>query len=185
MEVIAFLQGGNTVVFDEVFREYHEKLYFYFLSKTKSDFMAKEIVQLTFIKIWRYRTNLNPDIPLAKQVFRIAKTTMIDFLRKQHVAASHTRKYASLSIPGSGSSNETLEKINENDLMNVVHSAIKGMPTVRRRVFEMSRISGMSNKEIASELSVSTKTVENHITQAIRHLRKSMPLYLLILMNWR
>lgn len=185
MNTVVFLQNGNTIVFEEVFHEYNEKLYFYFCGKTKSDYLAREIVQLTFIKLWRYRTGLSLEIPLSKQIFRIAKTTMIDVLRKHSVVSNLKRNYILQSPADSSLSNETMDKIDEGDLKAVIHSAVKVMPSVRRQVFEMSRFNGMSNKEIASELSVSTKTVENHITQAIKHLRNTIPLSIIVLLFQR
>jgi RNA polymerase sigma-70 factor (ECF subfamily) len=60
--------------------------------------------------------------------------------------------------------------------------SMRAMPAVRKRVFEMSRIREMSNKEIASELSISVKAVEFHISKAIRYLKHIFPLLLFISM---
>jgi RNA polymerase sigma-70 factor (ECF subfamily) len=49
------------------------------------------------------------------------------------------------------------------------------MPSVRQRVFAMSRFKGMSYKEIADDLSISVRTVENHIAQALKQLRHNIP----------
>src|SRR5580658_6589478 len=81
LTTIAALQEGDTVIFQQVFNQYYEKLFFYMLSKTKSSYLSEEAVQLTFIKLWQYKASLNQEIPLSIQLFRIARTTLIDLLR--------------------------------------------------------------------------------------------------------
>jgi len=76
------IRSGNELVFQQVFNEYHGKLYFYILKKTNSEYMAEEVVQLSFIKLWNTRENLNEEFSISTQLFRIAKTTLIDLVRK-------------------------------------------------------------------------------------------------------
>jgi DNA-directed RNA polymerase specialized sigma24 family protein len=80
---IAALKEGDEFVFGEIFNEFHQKVYFYILGKTKSAYLAEEVTQLTFIKLWNNSFKLDESPPLSSQVFRIAKTTCIDLLRKE------------------------------------------------------------------------------------------------------
>ena len=79
----ADLKQGNEVVYKKVYFLWHAKVYAYFRHKTKSDYMSEELVQLTFIKLWNFKHTLNTSIPLEAQLFTIARTTMLDFLKKQ------------------------------------------------------------------------------------------------------
>ncbi len=57
--LINSIRKGDELVFRQAYDLFHEKLYAYFLQKTKSDDISEELVQLTFIKLWRYRHKLN------------------------------------------------------------------------------------------------------------------------------
>ena len=80
---IAALKEGDEFIFGEIFNEFHQKVYYYILLKTKSAYLAEEVTQITFIKLWNNHARLEESIPLSSQVFQIAKTTCIDLLRKK------------------------------------------------------------------------------------------------------
>jgi RNA polymerase sigma-70 factor (family 1) len=180
VDTIAALREGDTIIFDQVYYQYHEKIYFYVLGKTRSRYIAEETTQITFIKLWQYRHNLSHEYALFTQIFRIARTTMIDVLRKQENAS---RKQVSYD-PQAGSGNSVWQRITERELEHRIEVAVRKMPDMRRQVFEMSRSRGMSYKEIACELSISVKTVETHISQALKQLKQLLggALFLFILL---
>lgn len=77
------IRNGNRNAFNGLYQRLHQKLYFYVLKQTSSAYIAEEIVQITFIKLWEYRASLSDAIAIDSQVFRIAKTSLIDLLRKR------------------------------------------------------------------------------------------------------
>jgi len=174
LNTVAHIKKGDLPVFNQVFHQYHEKLYYYVFSKTRSSFCAEEVVQLTFIKLWQYRENLNETISIDAQIFRIAKTTLIDQLRK----INYSEKLLALQQKtGDGfATNKAESNMRRQELYRQLQEAIAEMPPVRRKVFEMSRLSGLSYREIADRLSISVKTVENHINHALKHIRHIIPL---------
>ncbi|MEQ1552774.1 MAG: sigma factor [Ferruginibacter sp.] len=86
MNQIQAIQNNNNAAFEKLYAQQHEKLYFYILNKTNSKYIAEEVVQLSFIKLWNYRKSLNPEIAIEAQLFRIAKTVLIDLLRKNNTS---------------------------------------------------------------------------------------------------
>ncbi len=72
------------------------------------------------------------------------------------------------------------EAVEVKELQRQIKQLVHDMPPVRRRVFELSRYEFKSYKEIAELLSLSIKTVENHMSLAIKHLRNLLTLLLLI-----
>ena len=81
---IADIKNGDEAVFTRLFNDYYAKVYHYFLKKTRSPYMAREIAQLTFIKLWQFRHTLSEQHPLDVQLFRIASSSLIDYLRKEN-----------------------------------------------------------------------------------------------------
>src|ERR1700761_6251152 len=76
------LKDGDEHYFRQVFDQYHQKLYFFILSKTKSEYIAEEVVQMAFTKLWQCRQTLQEEYTISTQLFRIATTILIDYLRK-------------------------------------------------------------------------------------------------------
>ena len=70
-------------------------------------------------------------------------------------------------------------KISAKDLLMLMNMSVENMPEQRKRVFRMSRNSGLSHKEIAEKLGISTKTVEYHIAKALSELKKIMAIIIL------
>jgi RNA polymerase sigma-70 factor (family 1) len=169
LNTVAAIKQGDEFIFQQVFHEYHQKLYFYVLHKTNSRYLAEEATQLAFIKLWKFRGHLDDGVELSPQLFRIAKTTLIDLLRKQVLDNKLLGKLSVKKVVPA--TPEAVEKVDEKELNEKILLAIREMPQARRRVFEMSRLQGKSYKEIAAELAVSVKTVENHISLAIKQLR--------------
>jgi RNA polymerase sigma-70 factor (ECF subfamily) len=173
MDYVQNIKEGKSSSFRQAYYEYHSRLYRYVYKYTRSHYLAEETVQLTFIKLWEKRESLSNEHPLSAQIFRIAKSVVIDLLRKESLRST-------AAIPDTEPSflyeyNHTTEQRNE---IAHVLSAIETLPQVCRKVFKLSRFEGLSHKDIASELSVSPKTVEAHIAKAIRHLRNVISLFL-------
>jgi RNA polymerase sigma-70 factor (family 1) len=168
---IAAIQHGDETIFEQVYEKHHEKLYFYIFKKTSSNYIAEEVVQLAFIKLWNYKQSLSTDIPLEAQIFRIAKTSLIDLLRKNANQRRLIENYKDIVPVEDENVFSTLMKKEMGERISVI---IEEMPPVRKKVFKLSREGGLSHKEIADQLSLTPKNVENHITKAIRQIKKSL-----------
>jgi len=180
VNTIAALKQGNLLVFNEVYYSCHKRIYYFILRKTKSPFIAEEVAQLTFIKFWNYRESLADDLDVQLQLFRIARTTLIDFLRKETV---YKEKVVHVIEQYTLPADDLWGRLAEKELQHKLAHALEEMPPMRRKVFEMSRFKGMSHQQIAHELSLSSRTVESHIFQAIRQIKHYLRL-LLPLLAW-
>lgn len=164
------LKDGDEFYFKQVFDQYHQKLYFFILYKTNSEYIAEEVVQMAFTKLWQCRQTLQEEYTISTQLFRIATTTLIDYLRKYNNKDAVTAGLDVLDVEkGIDSTNE---KMSGAELQKRISEAVKELPPVRKQVFEMSREQGMSYREIAETLSVSSKTVEGHISKALKQIKK-------------
>lgn len=163
------IKSGNMKCFEEVYHQYKAKLYYYVLKYTQSPYLAEEAVQLTFIKCWENRQQLSSDLEFSMQIFRIAKSIMIDLIRKE----GNFSKQMILAAQEAGETYEETD-ITYKDELYRVHAIIESMPPTRRTIFKLSRFQDLTHKEIADRLSISSKTVENQIGRALRQLKDKL-----------
>lgn len=169
MYFIKDLKNSNQDTFNQIFYDFHQQLYNYMLHRTKSAYCAEEIVQLTFIKLWNSRKNLSEEIELHIQIFRIAKTTLIDYIRmyqKENCDISIIHHLNNETVQ-----NDTYKQVYYKETIYKIKRLIDSLPPIRRKVFEMSRYKNMTNKEISEKLSIAPKTVENHINLALKYIK--------------
>lgn len=170
-----------TKEFNDIYYRYHPEVYAYVQKKTRCTFMAEEVVQLTFIKFWNYNKIANESIELRTQIFQIAKTTLVDQLRKKYSKKNSfylgpILNDRNLGVP----SYEVINGINHKDTKARLENLLRDLPPVRKKVFELSRFEEFTHKEISNLLNISTKTVENHINQALRYIRVYWCVFLII-----
>ena len=178
--LIIDLQNGSEESFKEVYYTYHKRLYFYFLKDTGSASLSQDLVQETFVKLWRFRGTLKMDLSVSTQLFRIARTVAIDMLRREarnRVDAVPTAHIIEISDRAYEPEPEVSTAIVK------IKSSLAILPPVRRKVIEQ-KLQGFSNPEIASNLSISPKTVANHLNKAFHQLKKhlELPLFLVVLL---
>ena len=172
MDVIEEIKKGEIKAFTGVYNLYHIKLYHYFLKKAKDTEIAKELVQLSFIKLWNSRHTLSGNYSLDNQLFVIAKTSFIDYIRQ-----SAAKKNQSIAFEDDLNDILQISPDNSFEETDYFNEAIKSLPPVRKKIFIMSRSKGLNYKEIASELSLSINTVEDHMSKAIRYLKTITSLF--------
>lgn len=177
MSQIESLKSSDSIVFEEIYAAYHHRVYNYVLFKTQSDYLSEEVVQLAFIKLWNFRSTLSEEVTLPAQIFRIANTTLIDYLRSaQQKNKNEILKEETLIPVG----NNALPNLFLNETKLKLKQLITHLPPIRRRVFEMSRFGDMTHKEISAVLNIAPKTVENHITLALKYIRPFFSLLLFL-----
>ncbi len=152
-------------------------MYGYFLKKTASDDLAEELTQLAFIKLWRFKHTLTEDFPLDVQLFKIAKTTLLDYFKK---LANDERN---LKIYSADLTYKIAEQSLQFDINKQLEVVLNCLPPTRKQVFVLNRVHGYSYKEIAEKLSISPRTVEKHISLAIKQLNgyAYLPIFIFLL----
>lgn len=126
--------------------------------------MAEELTQLAFIKLWRFKHTLTENFPLDVQLFKIAKTTLLDYFKK---LANDERN---LKLYTADLTDKIVEQSLQFDTKKQLEDVLNCLPPTRKQVFVLNRLHGYSYKEIAEQLSISPRTVEKHISLAIKQL---------------
>ncbi|HTF27688.1 MAG TPA: RNA polymerase sigma factor [Flavitalea sp.] len=162
--LIAQIQKSNEAIFTLAYQQYHARLYFYFLKKTQSESTGADLVKTTFIKCWRFREQLNPEISFSLQLFRIAKTTFIDLLRQK-------ARERLVSLEACNSVNDIVdEPAATHPYLDQVKATLDKISPERSKIIQF-RLQGLTNPEIAQHLGISKKTVENQLNKAVKEIR--------------
>jgi len=166
MDLITAIQNGTERDFTTVYNLYHVKLYNYFFKKSKSEALSIELVQIVFIKLWNFRYTITSDFSFDTQLFNIARTCFIDYIRQQALQKNRTIQLSEHSVHSLA-----IEADSSFESANYFENLTQSLPPVRKKVFVLSRIQGLSYKEIAGHLSISVNTVEDHMSKAIRQIK--------------
>lgn len=167
MNPVAAIKNSDPRAFVKAYELLHGKLFFFFLKKTKDMETAKELTQRSFIKLWQSRESLSEEHSLDAQSFTIAGSVLVDFYRKESAERKKKEQF-SLSKHFSDTYSNPGDQFETADYLD---AAADTLSPVRKTVFLLKTINGFSNKEVAEELSISVKTVEDHYSKAIRQIR--------------
>lgn len=163
------LYESDRSALGEIFELYWDKFFQIAFNILKNEDDAKDAVQVVLIDIWKRRSEriiLNIEAYLHNAVkFQVFKKLRDGKLNQQHV-----EKFEKILVQ------EPIEnKIEFDELNEDILKSIEKLPDKCREVIKLSRYEGLSHKEIASKLEISVKTVENHITKALKVIRSALP----------
>ena len=154
-----------------LFDRYKNRLYGYVMALTHSSYIAEEITQEIFIKLWLCRDMLgelsNPEAYLVS----MARNKALNHLRK---SAHESRMIQELQNRMAPEVNNVEEQTLLSDQRNLLHEAITSLSPQRRLVYRLSRDQGLNHLEIANRLHVSPNTVKNHLVTALKTIRKHL-----------
>jgi RNA polymerase sigma-70 factor (family 1) len=164
--VIRNLSKGNLLAFNILYKEYSNLLYCFALRYLKSEAESEELVQEVFTIIWEKRADLKEELSFKSFLFTIA----FNIIRKHFRTKSYLYKY-SLSGMNDDLDMQTSQKVTCDSLNQYINELVNQLPVRRKEIFMKSRFEGLSIKEIAEELKISHKTVENQLTYALKFIR--------------
>lgn len=162
--------------FQNLFEQLYSPLCNYAFAIVKDHDEAEDIVQGVLVDFWNKGDHSAIDVEYERYLIRAVKFKSIDVLRKLKVRQKHEAEIIHLH------NHPTEEEAEKN--YELLHMAISELPEKTREVFTLSKLDGKSYKEIADQLGISVKTVENQMGRAFRHLREKLCKYkeLLILL---
>ncbi|MEO9511217.1 MAG: RNA polymerase sigma-70 factor [Flavobacteriaceae bacterium] len=160
--------------FEHLYNLYAEQMYIICYNKIDNKEVAKGIVQNIFKSLWERRGKLTITGSIEHYLFRAVKLETITYYRKKSVQAK-SRKVILEKSPISD--NYTEDILDYEELSSLVNILIEKLPSRCREVFKLKHYEGLSNKEIASTLIISTKTVEAHVTKALGFLKLNLEEY--------
>ena len=163
------LSKGNLLAFNTLYKEYSNRLYRFAFGYLKSEAEAEELVQEVFTIIWEKRADLKEELSFKSFLFTIA----FNIIRKHFRTKAYLSEYFKTGI-SDDLDMQTSQKITYDSLYQYITELVNQLPLRRKEIFMKSRFEGHSIKEIADELKISHKTVENQLTDALKFIRTNL-----------
>ncbi|MDR1161006.1 MAG: RNA polymerase sigma-70 factor [Tannerellaceae bacterium] len=165
------LKNGDITAFDYLYNKWSGKLYNFVMKMTTGEcYLAEEIVQQVFIKIWENKSSLDPEKTFSTFIFTIARNLLFNIYQKRINELLYQENLMH-SVPAE---NTTEKEVEFRMLDEYINTLIEQLPPARKEVFILSRRHLYSNKEIAKKLNISENTVESQLRKAVSFLREKI-----------
>ncbi|MBE9463320.1 RNA polymerase sigma-70 factor [Dyadobacter subterraneus] len=160
--------------FKEIYNLYWEKVFSVCYANLGETEPAKGMVQEIFKSLWERKDELEINQSVERYLVRSAKFKVFEYIRNKKIREQHHEIIVASQV---SSLNYTENEVLVSSLKERITSLIDTLPSQCRKVFKMSREQGLSNKEIASDLLISERAVEYHISKAVTSLKSHLTEY--------
>jgi len=168
-DLYVVINENQVPAFTSFYRQFYQKLLLTSDKYVEDIFIAEEIVQDVFLKIWEEPEGLNEIKLINSYLYRSVINASINYLNRQKNIERHH-----LKIAANYSEESLIELDEENELIVLINTEIEKLPTQCKKIFKLSRFEHLKYKEIANLLNISERTVENHIASALKTLRSEL-----------
>ena len=175
IELVNGLRNGNEIIFETIFRNYYERLCNYANSILNDMDEAEEIVQNSFLLIWERRENTEIHTSLKSYLYQSVHNHCLNRIKHFKVRRQHTEYYKHQAETKAESPSQVLIAT---ELEQKITKAIEELPKQCRTIFKLSRFENLTYAEIADQLNLSVKTVDNHMVRALKILREKLKEYI-------
>lgn len=161
----------NIKEFELIFKEYYNPLV-NFVNRYLNNFEnSKEVIQMTFVKVWDNRMNLTIKTSVKSYLYQSAKNTMIDYLRKNKNIQNAVELENSIAINFTDDQSENLDPY---IIKQAVDKVLKDLKPKSKEIFSLNKFEGLTYEEIADYLKISKRSVEDNIAKILKHLKEEL-----------
>jgi RNA polymerase sigma-70 factor (ECF subfamily) len=161
--------------FERVFREYFTPLMKFSIKILQNEDDAREVVHQVFVNLWERRDETDLSRSLKSYLFTAVHNRSLNVIRDR-------KKFSNEEIPEQSGQWDVSEQIEAMELEQRIVKSLEELPEKCRQVFEMIRFQGLKYHEVAAQLNISVKTVENQMSKALKLLREKLMKYLTLLL---
>ena len=167
------IKEGENHALEQVYKAAFRSLVNYASEITGQTYLAEEIVQDVFLKIWQNRSELSINGSFKAYLYKSVHNHALNVIRQQKARKESVNtlvpETAWKFIAETYDLNDYLiDRIFADETEILVEQAIKELPEQCRKVFMLSRFDGLKNSEIAEQLGLSENTVKAHIYTALQ-----------------
>jgi len=171
-ELVKLLKTGDMSAFDIIYKRYSRRLYGFVFRYIKQESDTEEIVQEVFIKIWKSRDKIDVYSSFESFLFTIAHNATINLLKKKATEQKYVEHVKSLQRIEE--TYELTDEIHYQELKHKLQGLLDELSPRQKEIFQLSREEGLSHKEIAEKLGISTNTVKNHMVTTLSFLKSKL-----------
>lgn len=169
--VLSKLADGDRDAIEELYNYYYPRLYNFSKTFLKLEEGIDDILQEVFIKIWQNRKKIRTPDTFGSFIFTITRNLLLNELRTRLKNEKIKEKIGKLAVAIEYS---FIEQLESDEIKIKIDRAIMELPDRQKEIFILSRIEGLSHKEIAERLLITSKTVEYHLAKATVLLKKKL-----------
>ncbi|MFD2554263.1 RNA polymerase sigma-70 factor [Sphingobacterium tabacisoli] len=167
--ILLRIKQGDRLAFRSLYDAYAPLLYDLGFRLLRDTAAAEELVQDCFVKVWATREEIREGQDLWPLIYVMAKRLCFNQLRHARVTKRYLVQVTDVQV------NDVEQRLDVRELESHLEHSIESLPEQQKRALRLSRLEGYSHQQIAVEMGISPNTVKNHITQALKNLRKTLP----------
>ena len=168
-DLFIVINKSRKSAFTAFYTTFFQKLLLTSDKYVKDIFVAEEIVQNVFLKIWESPESLEDIKSIKPYLYTAVINASISHINRQkNIEQHHLRIAANLT------EEYCLDLDEENDLIVLLYNEIEKLPPQCKKIFKLNRFDRLKYREIADQLNLSERTIENHIAHALKVLRIAM-----------
>lgn len=160
----------NPEKFNQFFHDYYTNLSRFAYTYVKDEAIAEEIVHEVFVNLWQ-KQELTEIESIRSFLYISVRNKSLNYLRDHKTRTLHENEFAMERERNSLYENNEYE---HKQLEQLVKDAVAELPEKCREIFELSRNENLTYQQIADQLNISAKTVENQISIAIKKLKTKL-----------
>ncbi len=172
--IVENVRSGDREAFNKLFRRFYAPLLRFCIRFVADEDIAAEVVQDFFVKLWTNHEKLSISSSINSYMMQSVRNLSITYINKER---SHAETNLAI-YSEEGEDFDPSEKLLGQSLEDAYRKIVAEMPEKRREVFVLSRFDGLKYAEIAEKLNLSQKTVEAHMSAAIKQLREGLKDYM-------
>lgn len=166
------LKNGSFHAFERLYNMYSGKLYNFIMRiSSGNQYMAEEVVQSAFIRVWEVREQVEPESSFISFLCTIAKNLLMNMYQRQTVEYVYNEY---LKNTGVDRDSQTEESIDLRFLNEYIDSLAEELPAQRKKIFILSKRQNYTNKEIAEMMGISESTVATQLSLAVKFMREQL-----------
>lgn len=175
IESFSAVRSGDKNAFEMMFKSYYQPLCRYANTFVNDPEEAEEIVQGSFINIWEKRQAIDINTSVKAYLYRAIRNACLNTLKHEKVKHLYAQNEVHTGERYFEASDESTLR---DELENRIRKAIQVLPEQCRVIFQLSRFEELKYQEIADQLNLSVKTVENQMGKALKIMREQLRDYL-------
>lgn len=165
------LNHGRKDAFEVIFERYWKRLYSYAFRIYAEEEICEDIVQEVFISLWE-KSETSRILNLEGYLLRAVKYKIANHIRDLKFTETHLDILQNIPSPQQSENGIEYQEFEEK-----IFKEIQNLPPRSREVFLLSRFEHLSNIEISMKLNISIRTVETHISTALKHLKAHLDIF--------